>query len=123
MPPAAALLAPEAQASTLLHELVHWTGHKSRLDRDFEKSNRFRDAAYAAEELFAELGAASLCATHGVPAEGRPDHAAYGQSWIKVLKSDRRFILTAAGAAQRAADWLHEKQGTKVVIEDEREAA
>jgi antirestriction protein ArdC len=118
---AAALLAAEAQASTLLHSALDWT--QSRLDRDFEKSNRFRDAAYAAEELFAELGAASLCATLGVPAEGRPDHAAYGQSWIKVLKNDRRFIFTAAGATQRAADWRHEKQGTKVVIEDESEAA
>ena len=73
--------------------------------------------------MVAELGAAFLCATLDVRAEGRPDHAAFVQSWIKVLKNDKRFIFTAAGAAQRAADWLHEKQGTKVVMEDEREAA
>jgi antirestriction protein ArdC len=45
------------------HELTHWSGHKSRLDRDLK--NRFGSRIYAAEELIAELGAAFLCAEFG----------------------------------------------------------
>lgn len=50
----------------LLHELTHWTGHESRLDRDFAKSKRFGDDAYAFEELIAEIGSAFACAHLGV---------------------------------------------------------
>ena len=49
--------------SVAFHELSHWTGHKSRLDRDLK--NRFGSREYAAEELIAELGAAFLCAEFG----------------------------------------------------------
>lgn len=89
---------------TLLHELTHWSGHKPRLDRVYGK--RFGDEAYAAEELVAELGAAFLCADLGVSAEPRADHASYIASWLKVLRNDKRAIFTAAGMAQRAADYL-----------------
>ena len=59
--------------STLLHETCHWTGHKSRLDRDL--GMRFGKDAYAAEELIAELGAAFLCADLQVTPSLREDHA------------------------------------------------
>ena len=65
--------ATEAYYSTVLHELVHWTGATHRLDRTFGKS--FGDAAYAAEELVAEIGAAFLCADLGLANEPRQDHA------------------------------------------------
>jgi len=94
----------EAYYGTLLHELTHWTGHKSRCEREFGK--RFGDGAYAMEELVAELGAAFLCADIGISAQPRPDHAAYVDHWLKVLKADKKAIFTAASQASKAADFL-----------------
>lgn len=107
MPEAAAFESPEAHAGTLVHELAHWTGHPSRLDRDFTKAKRFGDDAYAAEELVAELAAAFLAADLGFEATPRDDHAAYLAAWLRVLKADKRAIFTAASAASKAAEYLH----------------
>lgn len=96
--------ATESYYATLLHELTHWSGHKRRCDREFGK--RFGDNAYAMEELVAELGAAFLCADLGITNEPRPDHAAYLDSWLKVLKADKKAIFTAASQAARATDFL-----------------
>ncbi|MDP1871704.1 MAG: zincin-like metallopeptidase domain-containing protein [Gallionella sp.] len=85
-----------------LHELTHWSGHKNRLARDF--SGRFGDAAYAFEELVAELGAAFLCASTGV--DGQLQHDSYIASWLKVLKNDKKAIFTAAAAARKASEFL-----------------
>ena len=92
--------------ATLLHELVHWSGADHRLARTFGK--RFGDDAYAMEELVAELGSAFLCGDLGLSTSPRPDHASYLASWLKVLKADNRAIFTAASAAAKAADYLHE---------------
>lgn len=97
-----------AYYATLGHEHIHWTGHKSRLDRRF--GARFGDNAYAFEELVAELGAAFLCARLGLANEPRPDHAAYVASWLHVLENDKRAIFTAAGKAQAALDHLEQFQ-------------
>lgn len=67
--------ATESYYAVLFHELTHWTGHQSRLDRQL--ANRFGDAAYAMEELVAELGASFLCADNAIANEPRPDHACY----------------------------------------------
>lgn len=91
-------------ASTMAHELVHWSGAKGRLDRDL--SGRFRSQAYAAEELVAELGSAFLMAELGLEAEPHPTHASYIASWISLLRSDPKAIFTAASAASRAAGYL-----------------
>lgn len=107
MPPIAAFESADAYAATLDHECVHATGAKHRLDRDFSK--RFGDAAYAAEELVAELGAAILGAHLGLPPHHICDHAAYIGHWMKLLRSDKRAFLTAAGKAQAAVDWLLDK--------------
>jgi len=77
------------------HELVHWTAHKSRLDRDLK--NRFGSRNYAAEELIAELGAAFLCAEFGFNGDVRS--AGYIASWIELLKADKRAIFTACNHA------------------------
>lgn len=108
MPPPESFRDVESYEATKAHELIHWTGHKSRNAREFGK--RFGDQAYAFEELIAELGAAFLCADLGITPEVRPDHAAYLQSWLKVLKADKRAIFTAATHAQKAADFLHSLQ-------------
>ena len=96
----------ESFYATLCHELVHWSGASRRLNRDL--GGRFGSHAYAMEELVAELGAAFLCADLGVCSEPRRDHAAYIQSWLTVLKSDKRAIFTAASKASQASIWLQE---------------
>lgn len=97
---------PEAYYATLAHELTHWTKHKSRLDREFSRK-KWGDEGYAREELVAELGAAFLCADLALTPEPGTDHAAYIQSWLNVLKEDKRAIFSAAAHAQKAADFLH----------------
>jgi antirestriction protein ArdC len=104
MPPFQAFRESVAYYSTLAHEHTHWTAPASRCDRQLGK--RFGDSAYAAEELIAELGAAFTCAHLGLSTEPRADHAAYINSWLKVLKTDKRAIFTAASKAQQATDWL-----------------
>jgi antirestriction protein ArdC len=91
-----------------VHELVHWSGAKHRLDRDMGK--RFGDDAYAAEELVAEIGAAFLCAELQITQDVRPDHAQYLANWLKLLKDDSRAIFTAAARASEAAAYLREGQ-------------
>ncbi|MBB4123979.1 ArdC family protein [Martelella radicis] len=97
---------PEAYYATLAHEVTHWTKHPRRLDRSFGRKT-WGDEGYAREELVAELGAAFLCADLELTPEPGTDHAAYIQSWLKVLKEDKRAIFSAAAHAQRAADFLH----------------
>ncbi len=80
----------------------HWTGHGSRLDR--ENGKRFGDRAYAFEELVAEMGAAFLCASVGIPYATQ--HSDYIGDWIRVLKDDKRAILSAAAKAQAAMDFI-----------------
>lgn len=94
----------EAYYATRGHETVHWTGDKSRCDREFGK--RFGDEAYAFEELVAELGAAFLCAHLDIENEPRADHAAYLATWLKRCKEDKRAIFTAASKAQKAVDFI-----------------
>ncbi len=104
MPPFAAFVENVPYYSTLAHECTHWTARAERCDRQLGK--RFGDSAYAAEELIAELGAAFVCAHLGLSTEPREDHAQYIQSWLKVLRADKRAIFTAASKAQQAADYL-----------------
>jgi antirestriction protein ArdC len=94
----------EGYYAVLVHELIHWTGPKHRLDRDMGK--RFGDRAYAAEELVAEIGAAFLCAELGITQDVRPDHASYIANWLQLLKDDNRAIFTAAARAAEAVNWL-----------------
>jgi antirestriction protein ArdC len=88
--------------STAFHELIHWTGHESRLDR--LKLTPFGSPEYAKEELVAELGAAFLCAEYGI--DGQTQHPEYIKSWLNVLKNDKRFIFKAASQANKAVGFL-----------------
>jgi antirestriction protein ArdC len=103
--------------STLFHELVHSTGHKSRLNRTF--GDHFGDELYSKEELVAEMGAAFLCAVAGIANE-RTDRntTAYIQNWIAKLEEDNRLIVHAAANAQRAVDLI-----LGSTFEQEREAS
>jgi antirestriction protein ArdC len=119
MPPFASFVATGAYYATLAHEHVHWTGAKSRCDRDL--TGRFGNESYAAEELVAELGAAFVCATLQLDSEPRPDHAEYVANWLRVLKNDKRAIFTAASKAQAAVDWMIARQPVSDEANDDTE--
>jgi antirestriction protein ArdC len=106
MPPFETFRDAESHAATLAHELTHWTRHPSRLDRDLGRK-RFGDEGYAMEELVAELGSAFLCADLSITPEVRECHAGYIESWLRVLKDDKRAIFSAASLASRAVEFLH----------------
>jgi antirestriction protein ArdC len=103
MPPLAAFDDAETYAATLNHEAVHATAASHRVGRDLSK--RFK-AAIAAEELVAEIGAAILGAHLHLPPDHIFDHAAYIESWMSILQSDKRAFFHAAAQAQLAVDWL-----------------
>ena len=87
-----------------LHELTHASGHPSRLAREFGK--RFGDAAYAFEELVAELGSAVLVAHLGLPGATLEHHANYIESWLRVLRSDSSAIFAASRHANAAFQFI-----------------
>jgi len=91
--------------STAFHEMVHSTGHKSRLDR-LEKTAFFGSEAYSKEELIAEIGAATLINHVGLETpDSFRNNTAYIQNWLQVLRNDKRFIVSAAGKAEKAV-WM-----------------
>jgi antirestriction protein ArdC len=106
LPPKEAFKDAAGYYGTALHELAHWTGHPSRLDRPtLNESYRFADTNYAKEELRAELASVFLAAERGIPHD--PEyHAAYVGSWIKTLRQDKNEIFRAAHDASAATDYL-----------------
>ena len=91
--------------STLFHELIHSTGHESRLARPF--GAHFGDDQYSKEELIAETGAAFLATIAGINTDdAERNTTAYLQNWIKALEGDNRLMITAAAAAQKAVDFI-----------------
>ncbi len=93
--------------STLFHELTHSTGHAKRLGREgIEKLQPFGSEDYSKEELIAEMGSAMLCGIAGIEQATISNSAAYLQSWIRRLKADSRLVVSAASAAQKAADYI-----------------
>ena len=91
--------------STLLHEITHWTGHKSRLNRNLK--NGFGSKDYAFEELIAELGSAMAGSIMGLPYEGL-QHDEYIQNWIEVLQGDPSALYEASKLANKAVRYMVE---------------
>lgn len=97
----------EGYYATLFHELIHSTGHSSRLARpSLGIPAPFGSPDYSREELVAEFGAAFLCAHAGIFPTTVENQASYIQGWLAVLKGDTRLLPVAAGQAQRAADFI-----------------
>ena len=90
--------------STLFHELVHSTGHASRLDR--LKSTMFGSEEYSKEELVAEIGASFLCNMVGIAPKVEENSIAYISGWLSKLRNDKRLIISASGMAQKAVDFI-----------------
>lgn len=92
--------------STTLHECVHSTGHSSRLNR-LKATAHFGNEDYSKEELVAEIGAAALMNITGTETpKAFRNSAAYIQNWLTALRNDRRMIVSASGAAQKAVDYI-----------------
>lgn len=104
LPPRNAFASTAQYFATLLHELGHWTGHATRLDRELHGPHSV--AAFAREELTAELCSAFLGAELGLPVDHLEDHAAYIDHWLKILDRDPGALLAAAAKAQAVADYL-----------------
>lgn len=112
MPQAAQFRSPADYYSTLLHELVHSTGHVSRLARKgiVDCPADKHDPVYGFEELVAEIGAAFLCADLGI--QGDLQHESYIASWLTILREDKRAIFRAARYAREAFEYLSSETET-----------
>jgi antirestriction protein ArdC len=98
---------PESYYSTLFHEFTHSTGHESRLNRPgIVETHFFGDEVYSKEELVAEMGAAMLCGIVGIENKTIKNSAAYIQAWLSKLRDDKKLVVHAAAAAQKAADFI-----------------
>lgn len=106
MPLAAQFQTPEDYYSTLLHELVHSTGHATRLAREgiVATSGNKSDPRYGFEELVAEMGSAFLCAKLGI--QGDLQHESYIASWLSMLRADNKAVFRAARYAREAFEYL-----------------
>ena len=93
--------------STLLHELVHWTGHKDRCDRELTV---IRNEEYAKEELVAEFGSAMLCSLLNVTSTPLPDHAHYLNHWKQLIKNNKQVLRKAISDASKAITFLDNQQ-------------
>ena len=110
MPPKSAFNTTGGYYSTLMHELTHWTGHESRLNRiGIVESQCDRSHEYAMEELIAEIGSAFLCADYRI--RGELCHEAYVLQWIKILENDPKAIFTSSALAWKARNYLFELTG------------
>ncbi|MDC9612887.1 zincin-like metallopeptidase domain-containing protein [Xenorhabdus khoisanae] len=92
--------------STLLHEMVHSTGHVSRLSREgiTLRNRKFGDPIYSFEELVAEMGSAFLCAQLEV--FGEVNHESYIEHWLSILKADKKALFRACKQAREASEYL-----------------
>ena len=102
--------------ATLFHELVHSTGHEKRLKRQsITERHGFGSDPYCKEELIAELGSAFLCGQAGIMERTIDRSAAYLNGWLAKLKDDRTLIVSAAAQAQKAADFILNRQPESAV--------
>lgn len=85
-------------AATALHELAHWTGHPSRLNRSM--AHAFGSPDYAREELRAEIGSFLSCQEMGL-SHDPGQHDAYVGSWLAALRQDPREIFRACADAEK----------------------
>jgi antirestriction protein ArdC len=110
--------------NVMFHELGHSTGHPSRLDRkEIVTVIPFGSEDYSKEELVAEMTAAFLCGVTGIEQTTINNSAAYIQSWLKKLKNDRKLVVLAAAAAQKAADFIRGIEQTMSQDEQQKTAA
>jgi antirestriction protein ArdC len=109
MPPIQVFYSSEFFYGTLFHELIHSTGHKSRLARKELLTENWNEHLYSIEELTAEIGACNLSAIAGIAPPELTNSVAYIQGWFKRLQFDKKLIVYAASQAQKACDFILNK--------------
>lgn len=115
LPPRNTFESPDKVYSTAFHELGHSTGHQSRLNRaGVTDAHSFGSDMYGREELVAEMTSAFLCGESGIIPETLDNSAAYIASWIGTIKADTKALVVAAGQAQKAADFILNRQAAVV---------
>jgi antirestriction protein ArdC len=116
MPDRAVFKSEEGFYSTLFHELVHSTGHTSRLNRNsINEPHAFGSETYSKEELIAEIGGSFVCGMTGISNQTLECNASYISNWLQRLRNDKKLIITASSHAQRACDFiLNRKQGGNI---------
>ena len=115
-------LFPDARGfyATALHEIGHWSGHPSRLNRDLV--HKFGSPEYAREELRAELASLFVSARLGIPHDPG-QHTAYISSWIEALAKDHNEIFRAAKDAERICEYVLQFQNEKVQVHNQEQPA
>ena len=104
----------EEYYSTLFHELVHSTGHASRLGRTgITETIVFGSRTYSKEELIAEMGATFLCGHTGIENAVIDNSASYLASWLGRLRNDSRLVVQAAAQSQKAVDYVLDQREEK----------
>jgi len=107
MPKQGTFATPESYYGTLFHELIHSTGHQSRLNRrGIVEDHNYASIPYSMEELIAEIGACYLNSVAGIIDKEFDNSVAYIKGWIDVLRNDKRMIVFASGQAQRAVEYI-----------------
>ena len=97
---------PDHYLKTLFHEIIHSTGHSTRLQRPLDSQSNNRKS-YAKEELTAEIGSAFLCNFAGIDSEKIfKQNASYIQNWLTVLQDNPRMVISSASLAQKAVEYI-----------------
>jgi antirestriction protein ArdC len=106
LPPKESFVSEREFYGTVTHECAHWSGHESRLNR-LGKNDRFGSAAYAFEELVAEIAGCFMCTELNLPqSEDLSNQHAYLANWLQVLRNDQGAIMRAASQASKAVDFI-----------------
>lgn len=107
MPKENTFVSVESYYSTIFHELLHSTGHQSRLNRkEITENHNYGSEMYSQEELTAEIGACMLSSVAGIIDKEFDNSLAYINGWLRVLKKDKRLIVFASSQAQKAVDFI-----------------
>jgi len=102
----------EAFYNVVYHEIGHWTGAESRLNRPIK--NKFASKEYAFEELIAEINSAFVMAFLGY--ESRiTDNVLYIENWLTLMKDDKKFVISAASQAQAASNFILQSANIKEI--------
>lgn len=127
MPKQSSFTSSESYYCTLFHELIHSTGHQSRLNRaEITDPTKFGSEKYSIEELTAEIGACYLNSAAGIIDKEFDQNVAYIKSWIEALRNDKRIIIYASARAQKAADFIlnapAKQEPSEILAEEQLEA-
>jgi antirestriction protein ArdC len=110
---------------SLVHQIVHWTGHKDRLNRSINKlsENNSKIEDIAREELIVEMGSAFMCQSAGVDSftsSNLENHVSMINSWLNLLENDSQALVSSATSAEKSASYLIKSLSNEVAIKNER---